>query len=782
MKTVSTRSWSLYSLMIALLALIIQMAVQPVFAQAETFPQVVSVGYDGSQSNSGSNGIAISADGRYVTFISAASNLIPDDVNNTVDLFTRDLKTGQTIRVAEGFRLNGFDEGPHTPAMSTDGRYIAYVKNSVVYLYDREASTTSAVGDHYPARTVTISDDGRYLWIRWGGCKTDCDGGDYIHDLQTGEDHNLMVAGNMSADGHFIVYTSYVYENGIYFYSTHAYNWQTGEDSIVSVLSDGTPVSGQGGVTSGDSRYVFFTYFNNDGTISQWYAHDLQTGETSAMNVAYEGFIIYSGVQSTNMDGRYVTVYGYHYNEDGSGYRSILIHDRQTHETTPVSIGSNGIINIVKFYQDAVISADGTHISFSGYNHDFSALDVYIVENPFVPKANPGPNQTVKKNAVATLDGSMSTDPSDNYPLSYMWSFVSVPTGSNAIINNPTSASPTFVVDEFGTYVVSLVVTNSVGATSSPVQVKISTGNTPPVADADKDQSIVEIGSMVTLNGNQSYDVDGDALTYQWTFVSKPDGSNAEFSNATSVQPTFTADVHGDYVVSLVVSDEVSSSKPAQVTVSFDNVQPVANAGTNLSSRPGDVLFFRGYQSNDANGDNLSYYWRIVSAPAESQAVLGATDTPEARFIPDVFGQYVISLVVNDGFVDSKSSNICISIIMAWGLNAAEILIETVIPTINNIPIDLFNNPSSRDYITNKIGSALSNIDEEDYAKALSQIQNDVLTKTDGCATTGAPDKDDWITVKSKTPTAEEIQAVCTAQGQVHNPITEAIGYLQNLQ
>ncbi len=79
-------------------------------------------------------------------------------------------------------------------------------------------------------------------------------------------------------------------------------------------------------------------------------------------------------------------------------------------------------------------------------------------------------------------------------------------------------------------------------------------GNRVPVANAGPDQS-VKTGSTVQLNGTGSYDPDGDTITYSWTFISTPLGSNATLSSATTATPTFGADVDGTYEVELTVSD-----------------------------------------------------------------------------------------------------------------------------------------------------------------------------------------------------------------------------------
>jgi hypothetical protein len=90
--------------------------------------------------------------------------------------------------------------------------------------------------------------------------------------------------------------------------------------------------------------------------------------------------------------------------------------------------------------------------------------------------------------------------------------------------------------------------------------------NTAPVADAGPNQS-VETDDVVTLDGSGSFDANGDPLTYAWTLTSKPAESVAALTGATTVSPTFTADLAGNYVVSLVVNDGTANSAPDTVTI-----------------------------------------------------------------------------------------------------------------------------------------------------------------------------------------------------------------------
>ena len=88
----------------------------------------VSTSSSGAQANAGSGNGKISADGRYVTFESDASNLVAHDTNNNKDIFRKDLVTGETIRLsttnqpAQG--LEQADDYSYDASISPDGRFV----------------------------------------------------------------------------------------------------------------------------------------------------------------------------------------------------------------------------------------------------------------------------------------------------------------------------------------------------------------------------------------------------------------------------------------------------------------------------------------------------------------------------------------------------------------------------------------------------------------------------------------------------------------------------------
>lgn len=347
--------------------------------------------------------------------------------------------------------------------------------------------------------------------------------------------------------------------------------------------------------------------------------------------------------------------------------------------------------------------------------------------------------------------------------VTYSWEFNGFPTGSNPSLSGSTIANPTFVADVNGTYIVRLTVVDDHGIWSTPDTVTISFNNIAPMAEAGPDQVATYIGQMVELNGTQSHDDNGESLIYSWTFGSIPLGSSAQFSNPTGSVTTFVADVHGDYKAILNVHDINGLSAEDSVTVTFNNAVPVANAGTNQSVSVGTTVTLNGSASSDANLDPLTYRWSFVSYEGNTPPTLSNSTAVNPTFTADLVGDYVVSLVVNDGFVDSAPNNVTVTAVS----NTADptVKLKEAIDAINALAAGDFKNPNMRNALTNKINAVLSDIEKGLYTDAISKLQNDIMNKTNGCAAGGAPDKNDWI-------------VNCGAQNPVYLKLQEALDLL----
>ncbi|WP_139842474.1 PKD domain-containing protein [Janthinobacterium sp. GW458P] len=193
-------------------------------------------------------------------------------------------------------------------------------------------------------------------------------------------------------------------------------------------------------------------------------------------------------------------------------------------------------------------------------------------------------------------------------------------------------------------------------------QVIADIATVPPVAQAGPLQSVVT-GTVVTLDGSGSSADAGRTLSYAWTLPSKPAGSTASLSSPTSARPTFTVDVAGTYVASLVVNDgKVSSNAAAvSVTASTANAAPVAHAGYAQQVLSGSVVELDGSASSDANGDALTFAWELTTKPANSKATLSSASSAKSTFTADASGLYVAKLIVNDGKASSADATVTVT-------------------------------------------------------------------------------------------------------------------------
>jgi Tol biopolymer transport system component len=138
----------------------------------------MSVDSSGAEANDDSFAPAISADGRFVAFSSAASNLVAGDTNGVDDAFVRDRQAGTTTRVsvAPGAEANG---GSYSPSISADGRYLTFLSDATNLVagdtnvsrdVDRQTATTTrasvdsaGVQADLDSFTPMISADGRFV-------------------------------------------------------------------------------------------------------------------------------------------------------------------------------------------------------------------------------------------------------------------------------------------------------------------------------------------------------------------------------------------------------------------------------------------------------------------------------------------------------------------------------------------------------------------------------------------------------------------------------------------
>jgi hypothetical protein len=472
-----------------------------------------------------------------------------------------------------------------------------------------------------------------------------------------------------------------------------------------------------------------------------------------------------AGPDQTSRIGEQVTLDGAgSYDEDGDiliySWTLTVPHGSTASLSDPAAVNPTFVVDISGTYVAQLIVNDGMV--------DSSPDTVTINMENSPPVADAGPDQTAKAGDLVTLWGGASSDV-DGDSLSFFWMFITVPDGSSAFLSDPEAVNPSFVVDVSGTYVAELIVNDGM-VDSSPDTVTINMGNSPPVADAGPDQTFTSAGKTIQLDGSQSYDSDGDRLTYAWHIISKPPTSSTTLSDDAAVYPTFIADSLGTYIVQLIVTDDWgASSEPAQVVVTSGNVRPVAVAGFNQIVPVNQPVFLDGSGSYDANNDTLTYSWYFSSKPKNSLSDLIDYTLVNPIFTPDTDGEYIVSLVVNDGSIDSHSSSAAIFAIKVENVDCFIQKLIDLLNAINNLDDSDFSNENNRNALTNKIISLLENYYKGSYGSNLvGVLRNDIGDKMDGCALDQqSPEETDWITN-------------CLAQDEVYPYVEQAIYILEN--
>ena len=362
----------------------------------------VSVGAGGVQAAGASGQPSVSADGRYVSFVSEAANLVAGDTNNNEDAFVRDLQTGTTTRAsvgAGGAQANGFTLNV---TMSADGRYVAFSNDAAnlvagdtnglfdVFVRDRTTATTTRVSvatggaqaTSGTSQSTAISADGRYVA--------------FVSDATN------LVAGDTNA-----VKDVFLRD-------------RTGATTTrVSVATGGAQANGSSlaPAISANGRYVTFSSVAASlGAVTNpaIFRHDRTTGTTLLISRSTSGALanLPSSLPSISGDGSIVgfgseatNLAGWDRNNVGDVFaRIIATNTTETisrYRTVQGNAGS-GIVDL---------SADGQYVTFSSIASNLVPGDTNGTEDIFVRNVATGETEIVSTTSAGALANGVSKEP-----------------------------------------------------------------------------------------------------------------------------------------------------------------------------------------------------------------------------------------------------------------------------------------------------------------------------------------------------------------------------------
>ncbi len=368
---------------------------------------------DGISSVSGNS---VSADGRFVVFVSLADNLTANDTNDYQDVFVRDLQTGTNILVSVnssgGGSANGFST---SPVMSANGRYVAFVSNAPdltanktnrygdIFVRDLQAGTTTlisvsadgATSGNAESSSPQISSDGRYVAF-YSKAKNlvpnDSSGGGEIfrRDIQSGLSVSVTTNSSglvLSPDGRTLIFQSATNVDR----PIIAHDLVADTDRIIG--HSAIPDVPQARV-SGNGRFVTFVSSANDpntttGT-NNVFLYDLQTATTTLVSFNRDltaGGNGPSDSPSISADGRYV-VYRSAASDlvvgDDNEQPDVFVFDRLGGINTLISVNQTGAGSGNGPSSTPLISADGGIIVFKSVASDLTAGDNNGAQDVFV--------------------------------------------------------------------------------------------------------------------------------------------------------------------------------------------------------------------------------------------------------------------------------------------------------------------------------------------------------------------------------------------------------------
>ncbi|MGV3605399.1 MAG: dockerin type I domain-containing protein [Planctomycetaceae bacterium] len=626
--------------------------------------------------NSDSDSPKVSSDGRYVVFSSLASNLVSGDTNGKKDVFRKDLQTGVVSLVsvtAAGMQGNGDSEAA---AVSADGRYVAFVSLSSnllsgdvnqardVFVKDMQTGVVSLVSANIggawgvggDSTSPAISSDGRY--VAFVSAATNLVSGDtngsadiYRKDLQTGaiirvntDGAQGQVAGgadapSISADGGLIAFSSLsnqlVSGDGNGAWDVFLKNVQTG--SITRVSTDSSGLEGAGNSTqpslSTDGRYVAFqstaslVALDANGT-QDIYVKDLQTGTVTLVSCDELGATgsLASSSPSISPSGRYIVFVSGADNLvalDGNGLSDVFRKDLQTGAIVRLNLNGSGAESLGGGSFTPSISADGNLVAFASLASNLTSNDGNQRADVWVKNVSSGGPTTVSSNYYQAngVSGNQRSDSAKVSADGRYIAFASIAT--NLVTGDSNGKSDIFVRDS---------------VTGTTIRVSVSAAGDEGNGDSFS-PDISADGRYVVFQSSASNLVSGDTNGFSDIFVKdlqtgavnrvNVDAGGGQATGGGSSAPAISAD--GKVVA--FVSDAinlVANDGNARADIFWKDLVAGGIARVNLTSAGAESLGGASAPVLNSNGSVVAFY------SMASDLIAGDTNSVSDIFVRDM--------------------------------------------------------------------------------------------------------------------------------------------------
>jgi Tol biopolymer transport system component len=373
----------------------------------------------------------LSADGRYLVFVSQASDLVPNDTNGFQDVFVRDLQAGSQTLVSMATDGTQADSLSHSPVISADGRSVAFLSSATnlagqvtnrqdnVYVRDLVAgmttlasvSTNGVGGGNGASSLPSISADGsrvafQTLANNLAVRNTQSYQNIVVRDLEAGRTH--LVSSNwtsgsrpvISADGRFVVF--FAQSPG---YNLVASDLQDGTTTVVTTNSDYPMISSDSRILTARYEYMLFTPPDVRERLNLLLFHDLtqrtniQISFLSPINSAPETPAV-SRPMRVSSDGRFVALASRSpiAGPDTNGVTDVFVYDAQTFTTTLVSRNRDGTGAGNGDSDVPSISADGRFVAYRSVASDLVPEDTHGQSHIFLYDRLSGGNTLISRN------------------------------------------------------------------------------------------------------------------------------------------------------------------------------------------------------------------------------------------------------------------------------------------------------------------------------------------------------------------------------------------------